>query len=382
LDNTVISAPSFDVIVIGAGMAGASAAGNLASAGSSVLLLEKEERPGSHATGRSAALFTEAYGSHAVRAAARASRAFFERPPLGFAEVPLLRTRGALYIARPDQQASLNQLASLPDVGRYSRCVSVETAIALCPLLRPEYVGGAIYEPAAADIDVDALLQGYLRMLKASGGRLETNAEVTTIHREQEGWCVASTKGEFFAPILVNAAGAWADVVARSAGVKAVGLQPLHRTAILVDPPPGIAIADCPVTLDVDEQFYFKPDAGLLLLSPADETLSEPCDAAPNEWDIAVAVDRVQAAARIDVRRVAHSWAGLRSFVADRSPVVGFDPEAPGFYWLAGQGGYGILTAPALGRMAANQIQGQDVEDIDDTSVQALAVKRAARGLI
>jgi D-arginine dehydrogenase len=372
----------FDVIVVGAGMAGSAAAANLAAAGQRVLLLEQEERPGYHATGRSAALFTEAYGSAAVRALSRASRGFFVTPPPGFTDVPLVRPRGVLYVARQDQLEALERLASLPDVARLSKVVSVDDALTLNPLLRRDYLTGALFEMGAADIDVDALQQGYLRMLKAAGGRLLTQAKAVGMTRADGLWRVSTDAGDYSAPTVVNAAGAWADVVAGLAGVAPVGLQPLRRTAILVEPPAGFDIADTPVTIDVDEEFYFKPDAGLLLLSPADETPSEPCDAMPDEWDIAVAIDRVQAAAHLEVRRVSHKWAGLRSFVADRTPVAGFDPTAPGFYWLAGQGGYGICTAPALGRLAACQIVGLAIDGVDADHVDALAVNRKARGMI
>ena len=179
----------------------------------------------------------------------------------------------------------------------------------------------------------------------------------------------------FAAPVVVNAAGAWADVVAELAGARPIGLQPMRRTALLVDPPEGVRIDDWPMVIDVEETFYFKPDAGLLLLSPADETPSPPCDAQPEALDVAVAIDRVQTATTLEVRRVRHRWAGLRSFVADRAPVAGWDPEAAGFFWLAGQGGYGIQTAPAMARTAAALLQNEALPgDLVDAGVDPRAL--------
>jgi D-arginine dehydrogenase len=349
-----------DVIVIGAGIAGASAAANLAG-DRRVVVLEREAFPGMHSTGRSAALFSEIYGSAPVRALSRASRDFLYDPPAGFAEAPLVRTRGALHVASAEQLADLDAFAALPDVAPAVARLTGDEARAICPILRADYVAAGVLETGSADIDVDALHQGWLKELRAKGGRLVVDAEVTAMIRQGGGWRVETPAGAFEAPVVINAAGAWADVVAGLAGARPVGLQPCRRTGVIVEAPDGADSDRWPMVIDVDEQWYLRPDAGALMLSPADETPCEPCDAQPEELDIAIAVDRVMTATTLDVRRVRRSWAGLRSFVADRTPVAGFAPDAPGFFWLAGQGGYGIQTAPAMGRLSAALVRGEGV---------------------
>ena len=340
----------FDCIVIGAGMAGASAAAEIAEAGLSVLLCEAETQPGQHSTGRSAALFTTSYGPPPVRALSRASHAFFAagHPELDHA---LLRPRGALFVAPPGREAAAEQLAD--DLGPGVQRLNSDGARALFPLLRPRAVACAIFDPSASDVEVASLHALYLRRLTAAGGRLQTRAEARTIRRDGGIWAVDTPAGRFLAPILVNAAGAWADGVATRAGVPTLGLEPRRRTALLVDPPAGTDPRAWPMAIDIDEQWYVKPDAGRLLLSPADATPSVPCDAHPEEIDIAIAIDRVQHALDLPVQRIVQKWAGLRSFLPDGVPVAGFDDGAPGFFWLAGQGGYGIQTAPALARCTA-----------------------------
>lgn len=355
-----MSRSNFDVVVIGAGIAGASVAAHLA-ASRSVALLEAETHPGYHSTGRSAALFSAMYGSQTVRALSRGSREFFHRPPADFADAPLVKPRGALYIATPAQQAAIDSFAELPDVAAVTQRLSAAETLETCPILRPERVAQGVMEPDASDIDVDALHQGYLRQLRNRGGELFTEHPVDGLMRKTGRWVAKSGERLFAAPIVVNAAGAWADAIATMARISPLGLEPRRRTALLVDAPAGHAIDSWPLVIDIDEQFYFKPDAGRLLLSPADETLVEPCDVQPDEWDIAVAIDRVQEAAMLDVRQIRGRWAGLRTFAPDRSPVAGFDRNTQGFFWLAGQGGYGIQTAPALSRVAASLILGEQV---------------------
>jgi D-arginine dehydrogenase len=338
-----------DIVVIGAGIAGASAAYEL-SASADVILLEAESQPGYHTTGRSAALFTETYGNLTVRTLTSASRAFYEAPPEDFGEHPLLTPRGTLFIVRQDQLGTLDaMLAGTEAVGR----IDAAEAVALNPALNPDYVAAAIHDPTAEDIDVHALHGGYLRGLRRRGGRLVTGAEVRALSREGGKWVAETRAGRHKAPIVVNAAGAWCDAVAGLAGVHPCGLVPKRRTAFTFDPPHGLDIAAWPATIDIDEQFYFKPDAGRLLGSPADETSSPPCDARPEELDVALGVDRIERATSLTVRRLVNRWAGLRSFVADKTPVVGMDPAAGGFFWLAGQGGTGIQTSPALARTVA-----------------------------
>jgi D-arginine dehydrogenase len=346
----------FDVAVIGGGIAGAAAAAHLASH-ARVLVLERETQPGYHATGRSAALFSEIYGNASIRALTRASRAFLFAPPAGFAESPLVSSRGALYVANAGQLDALDAFASLPDVAAGTRRIDAHEARLFSPALREDYVAAAVYEPDAQDVDVHALHQGYLRWLRERGGRLMNNAGVNAIRRQDDAWTITTEAGVFHARLLVNAAGAWVDEIAALAGAAPIGIQPLRRTAFMVDAPTGSDSDRWPMTIDIDEQFYFKPDAGRLLLSPADETPSAPCDALPDDLDIAVAVDRIEQATTLTITHVRQKWAGLRSFVADRSPVIGYDAAIADFFWIAALGGYGIQTAPSVGRLAAALIQ-------------------------
>lgn len=346
------------VLVIGAGIAGASIGYHLAPH-SQVILLERESQPGAHATGRSAALFSEIYGGPLVRALSRASRAFLESPPPGFTDARLLSPRGSLFIATVDQMEEFAALKSAPDVAAGTRELTGEEARALVPILRAGHVATALLEPGSMDIDVHALHQGFLRGLRQAGGQVVCNAEVTALRHDGAAWSVTTTAGEFAAEVVVNAAGAWGDAVAALAGVAPLGLIPCRRTAAMVDLPPGITAEAWPMVIDAAETFYFKPDAGRLLLSPADATPTAPCDAQPEDLDVAIAVDRVETATTLELRRVGPAWAGLRTFVRDREPVAGFDGKAPGFFWLVGQGGYGIQTAPALGQAAAALVLGR-----------------------
>jgi D-arginine dehydrogenase len=371
---------SFDIIVLGAGMAGASVAAELAPQ-RRVALIEVEDQPGRHATGRSAAMFFETYGNDTVRALTRASRAFFERPPAGFGDVPLLTARAAMFVANAEGLPRLEaMLAANASTGALRRQSTTE-ALAHVPILRPDWVAAAALDESGGDLDVAAVHQGYLRAARRAGAQIVLGAVDTTIERRMGLWHVASRAGDFTAPVLINAAGAWADAVAQRAGAPRVGLQPLRRTALVLPTPEGHDARAWPLTVDVDETVYFKPDAGQLLLSPANEDPMEPCDAAPDELDVAIAVDRFETLTTAKVRRISHRWAGLRSFVADRSPVAGFDPQAEGFFWLAGQGGYGIQMAPALARAAAALALGQSLpQDVAEQGVtaEALAPGRAA----
>ena len=382
-DSTFNFAPrlaaSFDVIVIGAGIAGLGIAAQIGS-GHRVLVLEQEAQPGYHTTGRSAAVFAESYGGTTVRLLSRGSRGFFMQPPAGFANDPLLVPRGFLFVAREDQLESLAALADLPDMRSSAIRLNASQALERMPLLRSDYVAAALLDDGACDIDVHALHQGYAAMLRRNGGKLLCDARAVAIERTASGnWRIDSKAGAFEAPLIVNAAGAWADEIAALAGVERIGLQPLRRTAALIDVPQSEGMERWPLSIDIDEEFYFKPDAGRLLISPGDETPSPPCDAVPDEMDLAIAVDRIERATTLDVRRMHSRWAGLRSFVADRSPVAGFAPDAAGFFWLAGQGGYGIQTAPALSRFAASQLLGRalpsDLADLGLTAA-ALSVER------
>ncbi len=345
-----------DFLVIGAGIAGASAAYELQKMGS-VTVLEREDAPGRHSTGRSAAMFIETYGNAAIRALTRASAAHYKAPPDGFTEHPLLKPRGVLMIAKHDQMAALNAFeAEVATPENSVERLTGDEIVRRVPILRPEAVAAGVIEHDAMEIDVDALHQGYLRGFRQTGGEVVVNAEAGAISRADGLWTVETRAGTFSAPVLVNAAGAWCDEIANLAGVRPVGLVPKRRTAITIEAPEQHDTAGWPVVADIEEQYYFKPEAGTLLVSPADETPMPPCDVQPDELDIAITVDRFETATTMSVRRIAHKWAGLRSFVADKTLVIGFDDEADGFFWLAGQGGYGIQTAPAAGGAAAGLI--------------------------
>jgi D-arginine dehydrogenase len=342
-----------DIVIIGGGIAGASAGAELART-HRVLVLEAEDAPGYHSTGRSAAVFSESYGNRAIRALTRASRRFFHHPPADFSAYPLLKRRSWLHVASVSQASALENFLATEDVALRVSRVSPEEALALSPLLLPETAAaGGAYEKDAADIDVDALHQGYLRLLRQRGGTIITGAQVTALARSGGQWLVQSTAGAFRARVVINAAGAWADRVAMLAGIAPLRIQACRRTAVLVEPAARAISDSWPLTVDIEEAYYFKPDAGLLFISPADETPVEPCDVQPEELDVAIAIDRLERATGVTVARVRRKWAGLRSFAPDRAPVIGFDEAAPGFFWLAGQGGYGIQTAPAAAALAA-----------------------------
>ena len=363
---------TYDYIVIGAGMAGASVGYELAPHGR-VLVLERESQPGYHTTGRSAAQYAASYGNAPVRKLTVASRSFFDNPPAGFADHPLLTARGAIFVADKEQVAALEAVhadicALTPDV----KMMPVADVVARVPIMQEDALAAAMDDPTSLDIDVHGLHQGYLRGLKQRGSTVVCDAEVEQIARQGDTWHVKTRAGDFSAPILINASGAWGDEVARLAGVDPVGLVPKRRTAITFDPPEGVNIDDWPLVVDAQESFYFKPDAGRLLASPADETPSPPCDAQPEELDVAILVDRLEQVTTLKPRRIAHKWAGLRTFAADKSPVCGFDPQQKGFFWLVGQGGYGIQMAPALARAAAALIAGGKLPD----DITALGVRR------
>ena len=367
-----------DYLLIGGGIAGATAGYALGHHGR-VVVLERESQAGYHTTGRSAAVYTEAYGNSVVRAITVASRGFFAAPPPGFADHALLTPRGVLLIGRADQVAALDAEAEtarrlVPTVRR----LDAQAARAIVPVLRSDYVAGAVLEPDARDMDVHAIHQGFLKGMRGRGGELVVNAEVTGLAHAGNEWQVETTAGTYAAPVVVNAAGAWSDEVASLAGARPVGLVPKRRTAFLFRPPAPTDIDRWPLVADVGEQFYFKPDAGNILASPADETPSPPCDARPEELDVAIAVERIQRAADLPVARIHHRWAGLRSFVADKTFVVGFDPVVPGFFWFAGQGGYGIQTSPAMGQIAAALARGRPLpSDVADLGVSERALSPA-----
>lgn len=351
---------SVDVCIIGGGMAGASVAFHLAPH-AAVAVLEREPQVGYHSTGRSAALYAPQYGSPVIRRLTASAGEFLSAPPDGFAAAPLLTDRGFMTIGSAAQRPALERHEALARAsGQTATRLSTRDALELVPSLRPEAVDWALLDRTARDLDVESLLQGFLRGARAHGARVITGREVAVLERDGGGWRIGGNDFELQARILVDAAGAWADEIAGRAGVAPLGLVPHRRTAFVFDPPEQVAVARWPMVSDADELFYFKPEAGRLLGSLAEETPSPPVDAQPDELDVAIAVDRIEQAVDFAVRRVLRSWTGLRVFGPDRDPVSGFEPGVPGFYWHAAIGGYGIQTAPALGAFAAAMILGHE----------------------
>lgn len=344
----------FDVAVIGAGIAGASLGWRIAGE-RSVVLLEQESQPGYHATGRSAAMFMESYGPPMVRALTRASRAFYESPPAGFTEQPLLAPRGALYVASHEHAALLDTTrAALEASGSHVERLDAPAALAMAPCLRPDELHGALYERDAQDIDVSALHQGFLRGFRAQGGELRTSARVQAARREGDGWVLTLADGSALrAAVVVDAAGAWADEVGALFGARRLGLVPRRRSAFTFPAPEGVPVARWPAVVGITEDWYFKPDASLLLGSPANADDTVPHDVAPEELDIATGIWRIEEATTLKIRRPKATWAGLRTFAPDGEIVIGWDDACPGLFWLVGQGGYGIQSAAGASELAA-----------------------------
>ncbi|MEQ9346502.1 MAG: FAD-binding oxidoreductase [Thalassospira sp.] len=354
-----------DILIIGGGIAGMSAAFFLAKAGKFVTVLEREDQPGYHSTGRSAALYSETYGPKIIRKMSTASRSFLITPPAGFTENPILSPRGIIMTAAPGEEAKLDAILTEGRAnGANVIALTPDELKARIPVINTDLIIGAAHEPDAMDMDVHALHWGFIRQFKSQGGTLITKADVSSITKTDGKWHVTLGNGQTHSgDIIVNAAGAWVDDIATKAGVKPLGIVPKRRTAVMVDVPADVNAHGWPLIANMDETLYFKEDAGRLLVSPADTTPTEPHDVQPEELDIAITIDRLMTATSIEVRRPGESWAGLRSFFKDGDPVSDFDPADNSFYWLAGQGGYGIQTAPAMGEYAASIICGNGIPD-------------------
>ena len=357
----------YDYVIIGAGIAGASLGYRLSAHGGSILVLERESQAGYHSTGRSAATFIETYGPPQLQALTRASRAFFEDARAsGLSESPVLHPRGCVYVATHEQKPELDeafrQLTSLaPNV----RWLDATQVMALVPCMKPDTLYAGIYEEAAEDIDVDALHQGYLKGMKQQGAELMFSVELSSAHRENDLWVLQSADGRSFRTRhIVNAAGAWADVVARACGVQPVGIQPRRRSAFTFNAPEGMDLSSLPMVCDIGEKYYFKPDAGQLLGSPANADDVEPHDVVAEELDIATGIYHIEEATTLQIRRPNHVWAGLRSFAPDGNLVVGWEPEIEGFFWLAGQGGYGIQSSGGASLLAEALILRQPLPEL------------------
>lgn len=353
-----------DIAVIGAGIAGCSAAAAL-SASHRVTVFETESQPGYHSTGRSAAIFVQNYGTGLIRAITALAEPFFTNAPKGFAQNPLLTPRGLLRLGRNDQ---IDRLKALFDEMSADTAhlywIDGAEAKARVPLLKKGIIAGGMANDRAQDIDVHALQNGYIRQIQNNGGQIITNAEVSKLAHKGGRWQIETRQGLHEADIVINAAGAWADVVAQMAGLAPLGITPCKRSAITFDAPDGVQVGDMQMVVDADEEFYLKPEGGRLMASPAEEEPTPPSDCQPSEMDVAICADRIMQHFEVDIRRIHSRWAGLRSFAPDREPVCGFDRAVPSFFWLVGQGGAGVQTAPALAQITADLVGGKNPKDI------------------
>jgi D-arginine dehydrogenase len=370
-------ATTSDILVIGGGIAGLSAAAELAKV-ARVTVLEAEDQIGFHSSGRSATMLHYALGDALVRALTLASRPFFDCPPDGFTNVPLGRRMPVLIHAREDEREALEALEAELSLFATLERLNHDEVHALCPLLRDDARHG-IADRDGVRLDPHALLQGNLGWLRHHGGALMTGARAAAIDREAGVWSVTTESGDAFgAPVLVNAAGAWADRIAALAGVSPIGLEPKRRTIITFDAPPGTNLEPLPFAKTVGDELYFAPESGRLFASPMDEVPSDPCDAQPDEYEIALAAHRMEERTTVEVKSIHSRWAGLRTFTPDRRPAVGFAPDADGFFWLAGQGGFGLQTSPAMARIAASLILGTEWP-VKDVGAEALSPARFLR---
>ena len=353
-----------DIVICGAGIAGASLAWRLAGHGR-VLLLERESQPGYHSTGRSAAMFMESYGPPQVRALTRASRSFLTQPPPGFSDVPLLHPRGVLYVASHAQREQLEQTwRTMQEAGQRVGRIDAQQALARVPCLRPDELAGAITEDDAMDLDVHALHQGFLRGARAVGATLWCDAEVQGGTFDGQAWTLRLADGRGLrAGLVVNAAGAWADELAARCGLAPLGLQPKRRSAFTFTAPEGMDPSSWPSVIDIEEGWYFKPDAGRLLGSPANADPTHAHDVQPEELDIALGIHGIEQATTLRIRRPASTWAGLRTFAPDGEIVIGHDAAQPRLFWLAGQGGYGLQSAVGASALAAALVCGGPMSD-------------------
>lgn len=365
----------YDYVIVGAGMAGVSLAYRLPES-AQVLVLERESHAAYHSTGRSAAMFVETYGTETIRALTVAGNDFFSHPPAGFSDQPILLPRGVLYVGTAEQQGLLDsQYQDWNEQGLDVSRLSAEEALAMVPCLDPAQLAGALYDGQGQDMDVHALHQGFLKGAQAKGVKLRLDTEVLSAKWDGECWEVQlnSEPTTLRTRVLVNAAGAWADTLAERCGVQALGIQPKRRSAFLFSPPEGVDHREWPAVIDIGEEFYFKPDAGMLLGSPANADDVDAHDVVAEELDVATGIYRIEERTQLRIRRPSHTWAGLRSFAPDGELVIGQDAQCSGFFWLAGQGGYGIQTAAGASLLAASVLQKQDLPE----SLKALKIDPA-----
>ncbi len=348
-----------DFVVIGGGIAGASAAAHLSLHGS-VVLLEMESTLAYHTTGRSAATFIVNYGAPGSRPLARASEKFFVNPPDYSVDAPLLTDRGAMWVATEQEMDGLRKIA---DEGRTSgaesQLIDPDEVIRMVPIMDRDHVAGGLYEPTARDIDVASLHQAFVRIMRNHGGQIHVSSPVVSLKRKKGGWQVETPHKSFSSHAVVNATGAWGDRVAGLAGIEPIGLQPMRRTAFMVPGSPDYE--RLPMVVSAGHDYYFRPDGVQFLCSLSEEVTDEPGDPRPRMEDVALAIERINQATTLGIRTVNSEWTGLRTFAPDRELAIGEEPDAPGFFWLVGLGGTGIMTAPAYGELLASQVLESDL---------------------
>ena len=368
---------SADIIIVGGGIAGLSAASALARR-AKVILLEAEEAIGYHSSGRSATMVHYALGDSLVRALTLASRPVFEDPPPEFTDVPLGHRMAVLVHAREEEFAQLDALQEAITPFAELERVDEGGILNLCPAIRTGAEGAVagLVDRNGVRLDPHALLQAHVRALRRSGGEIVTDARVASLERIGSVWNVSTEKGQSFsAPTVINAAGAWADAIAILAGLGPIGLTPLRRTIITFDGPPDLDVSCWPFAKTVGDDLYFAPESGRLFASPMDERPTDPCDAQPDEYDVAHAAHRVEERTTMKVQRIHSRWAGLRTFAPDRHIVAGFDPRADGFFWLAGQGGFGLQTSPVMAQIVESLVAGTPWP-LDSVSAEDLSPAR------
>ena len=344
---------TFDVIIIGSGIAGISLASKLSN-DLSVCVIEKEKLLSYHSTGRSFAFYIESYGNETIRKLTKASKNYFLEHS-NSNDRKLLNKRGALYLANEKQINSRNKLFNELN-SPLIKILDKKQTLEKLPCIREDYVNSALYDSEASDIDVDLLYNTYLKQFKNTKGVVLTNIKILNFKKNKKNWEIKTQNDTFHCKIIVNAAGAWADAVAKKINTKPINLIPKRRTVFCFKPSNLEINKSWPLCVDVNEKFYFKVENDLVLASPADETPTIAQDCMPEELDIAIGIDRINKATKFKFKNIVNQWAGLRNFVLDKTPVIGFDKNIENFYWISGQGGYGIQTSPALSGIAANEI--------------------------